>query len=92
MKKWLRFLRALTVFAESAHCKIQAFQIRDRPIFGVQFHPEYNIDLGEKILKEKQAKKVNPDWIFNAGNGAKLYDENVGKVIFGNFFRIAGQF
>ena len=81
----------VTVFAESQRCKIQGFEVIGKPIFGVQFHPEYNIDYGEQILKEKKAKKVNPDWLLNAGKGSQLYNENVGKTIFGNFFRIASQ-
>ena len=79
------------VFAESEHCKVQGFEVTGKPIFGVQFHPEYNIEYGERILKEKIAKKVNPDWILNPGKGSQLYNENVGKAIFGNFFRIASK-
>ncbi len=75
--------------AETDRCNLQAFQIENKPIFGVQFHPEYTVEEAEKSLASKIKKGVRSDWILNAGKGEKLYDENVGKVIFGNFFRIA---
>jgi GMP synthase-like glutamine amidotransferase len=77
--------------AESDHCDLQAFEMPDRPVFGIQFHPEYTVAEGEESLANKIKKGVNSDWIFNPGQGEKLYDENVGKVIFGNFFRIASS-
>lgn len=76
-------------FAETDHCNLQGYEVLDKPIFGIQFHPEYSIDEAESSLKKKIENGVPSEWIFNPGKGEKLYDENVGKVIFGNFFRIA---
>jgi GMP synthase (glutamine-hydrolysing) len=76
-------------FAETDRCAIQAFEMTDKPVFGIQFHPEYSIEEAETSLADKLKKGVRKDWILNPGKGPKLYDENVGKVIFGNFFRIA---
>ena len=76
-------------FAETDHCNLQGFEVIDKPIFGIQFHPEYSIDEAEVSLANKAKNGVPSEWIFNQGKGEKLYDENVGKVIFGNFFRIA---
>ena len=78
-------------FAKSDRCDTQAFQIEGKPIFGVQFHPEYTVAEAERSLANKQKKGERKDWILNPGKGPKLYDENVGKAIFGNFFRIASQ-
>jgi GMP synthase (glutamine-hydrolysing) len=78
-------------FAESDHCSLQAFEVEGQPVFGIQFHPEYSIQEGEESLANKIKKGVASEWILNPGKGEKLYDENVGKVIFGNFFRIAGS-
>jgi GMP synthase-like glutamine amidotransferase len=63
----------------------------EQPVFGIQFHPEYTVTEGEESLANKIKKGVASEWIFNPGKGEKLYNENVGKVIFGNFFGIAGS-
>jgi GMP synthase-like glutamine amidotransferase len=76
-------------FAETERCKIQAFEIIGKPIFAVQFHPEYDVEEAERCLAVKIKQKVRKDWILNAGKGRKLFDENVGKTIFGNFIKIA---
>ena len=79
------------LLASSERCLVQAFQVEHKPIFGIQFHPEYSIDEAEASLAQKLKKGVRKDWILNPGKGSALYDENVGKVIFGNFFRIAAE-
>lgn len=79
------------VFARSDRCEIQAFQYSDQPVFGVQFHPEYPMDEAERSIARKVEKGIRSDWILNPGLGSQLFDENVGKVIFGNFFRIANR-
>jgi GMP synthase-like glutamine amidotransferase len=78
-------------FAESDHCEIQGFEVVGKPVFGIQFHPEYSIQQGEESIANKIKKGVPSEWILNPGKGSQLYDENVGKVIFGNFFRIANS-
>ncbi len=78
-------------FAESNHCEIQGFEVIGKPIFGIQFHPEYSVQQGEESLENKIKKGVPSEWILNPGKGNQLYDENVGKAIFGNFFRIANS-
>jgi GMP synthase (glutamine-hydrolysing) len=77
--------------AQSNHCDLQAFEVVGQPVFGIQFHPEYSIEQAEESLVNKIKKGVPSEWIFNPGKGKELYQENVGKVIFGNFFRIASS-
>jgi len=77
--------------AETDHCEFQGFEMHSQSVYGIQFHPEYTIQEGEESLTNKIKKGVASEWIFNPGKGEKLYDENVGKVIFGNFFRIASS-
>jgi GMP synthase (glutamine-hydrolysing) len=41
-----------TVLASSSACGVHAFQYRDLPVWGVQFHPEYSAADGDYIWKE----------------------------------------
>jgi GMP synthase-like glutamine amidotransferase len=41
----------LNVLASSRHCPIQAFQWKDKPIWGIQIHPEINIPHARTLLK-----------------------------------------
>lgn len=77
--------------AQTNRCAIQAFEVKGLPIYGIQFHPEYSVEDAEASLAAKLKKGVRKDWILNAGLGPKLYDENVGNIIFGNFFKLASQ-
>lgn len=46
--------REVVILAESAACKVQAFRHRDRPFYGVQFHPEEATDAypdGFRVLR-----------------------------------------
>lgn len=38
------------VLASSPRCRVHAFQYRDLPVWGVQFHPEYNVEEAEEIF------------------------------------------
>jgi GMP synthase-like glutamine amidotransferase len=40
------------VIASTKDCGVQAFQVRERPIWGVQFHPEQSFEDGERMLAE----------------------------------------
>lgn len=75
----------------SPRCGIQGFYLPGKPVFAVQFHPETGIDQVEKALQVKIKRGEPRDWILNPGRGQQLYNENVGKVIFGNFIRIAQE-
>jgi GMP synthase-like glutamine amidotransferase len=36
------------ILAESEKCRVQAFQFKDKPIWGIQAHPEMNIPAGQQ--------------------------------------------
>lgn len=72
--------------AYSEGCEIQACQFEDRPIFGIQFHPEKSINEGEKILKLRE-KERNPLQLLNPKKGSDLYNPKVGETLFNNFFK-----
>ncbi len=79
------------VVARSERCEIQAIEVEGKDAFGVQFHPEYSIQEAELSLANKLKKGERKDWILKPGQGPKLYDDQVGNTIFGNFFNIATQ-
>jgi GMP synthase-like glutamine amidotransferase len=43
---------AFLVLASSEDCQVQAFQLKKRPIWGIQIHPEINISNAQILLKK----------------------------------------
>jgi GMP synthase (glutamine-hydrolysing) len=39
------------VLASSPCCAVHAFQFKDLPVWGIQFHPEYNINEANEIFE-----------------------------------------
>jgi GMP synthase (glutamine-hydrolysing) len=72
------------LLARSENCPIQSFQLEDRPVFGIQFHPERGLPAAEKsIAKRRKDDPKAP--ILNPDSGQKLYDMKIGETIFKNF-------
>jgi GMP synthase (glutamine-hydrolysing) len=76
----------LKKLAYSDACGIQACQLENSPVFGIQFHPEKNLDEGNKILSEKKKTK-QPPVLLNSDQGKKLYDPKLGETLFRNFLQ-----
>ncbi len=72
------------VLANSGACAVQACQLQNLPVFGIQFHPEKNLLTAEKMLAEKDQSK-DPPSLFNRDRGRILYREEIALRIFGNF-------
>lgn len=70
--------------AHSDRCAIQAFQLGESPIFGIQFHPEKNCEEGEKILTTRQKMGKSKE-LLGLKQGRRLYSPQVAEVIFRNF-------
>jgi GMP synthase-like glutamine amidotransferase len=71
--------------ASSDACGVQAMQLGEKPVFGIQFHPERDLAQGDARYKSAAKEKADPRFILNAGKGPKLYDPKVGEKIFSNF-------
>jgi GMP synthase (glutamine-hydrolysing) len=73
-----------TLTASSKDCPIQAFDVTDAPMWGVQFHPERGVRQGATSVEKFSdgSKKVT-----NGDRGEELFDANVGLTIFGNFLK-----
>lgn len=79
--------RGMRALARSELCPIQACELEGKPVFGVQFHPERDLEGGERSLARR--RKENPKLeILNVGKGARLFDAAVGQKIFGNFLAL----
>jgi GMP synthase-like glutamine amidotransferase len=73
--------------ASSEDCEIQACQLENRPVFGIQFHPEKTGDDAKKSLGE-HLKKGTPKRLLHPKETDKLYKPEIGETIFGNFFKL----
>lgn len=56
--------RDLRILASSAYCYVQAFQFKDRPIWGCQIHPEINVSNARKLLKNLISLKLKTSSFF----------------------------
>ncbi len=74
------------VTAQSDRCSIQAYYHLEKPIFGIQFHPERNAQKGETTIKNRLKDKPK-DCIFGVGMAKSLYSKHVADTIFKNFFK-----
>lgn len=75
--------KELTILASSPACRIHAFQYRELPIWGIQFHPEQDSDGAEQILtliavNDPQAK-IDRTW-------QSEFSQEGNDRIFRNFF------
>ena len=74
------------MIASTEHCEVQAWQLRGRTVWGVQFHPELDERLGRQLLErsletEERAREVYVDEL---GDPAHI---EAGRRLFENFFR-----
>jgi GMP synthase-like glutamine amidotransferase len=74
------------LLASSEKCRVQAFRLRDLPVWGVQFNPQYDPVIAEGVIR---AAKTLPKYGYNldemVATGYREYNDVAGKV-FGNFF------
>lgn len=70
--------------ATSERCAIQAFRHERLPVFGIQFHPEKNLEQGQASIESRRGT-IPEDCIFNHGRAKSVYSDHVADVIFRNF-------
>jgi GMP synthase-like glutamine amidotransferase len=72
------------VTIRSPNCSVQAFDVLDAPMWGVQFHPERVLDLGEQSLARLKSREPTKKLI-NAERSKELYDKKIAQIIFRAF-------
>jgi GMP synthase-like glutamine amidotransferase len=71
------------VLATSDQCEASAFQVKDTPIWGIQFHPEIDIENGKRFIMDIKhlAPMLDLDWeIENAR------ETGISKTLFETFY------
>lgn len=71
------------LLATSDLCAVSAFQVKGSPVWGIQFHPEIDIESGKKFIKDIKhlAPVLDLDWeIENAK------ESGISKTLFENFY------
>jgi GMP synthase-like glutamine amidotransferase len=73
--------------ASSALCPVQAFELKDAPFWGVQFHPERGLEAGNRGLDRRSGADPSLP-VLNREKGAQVFDPQVARAIFRNFLRL----
>jgi len=68
--------------AFSEGCRIQACQLENFPVFGIQFHPEKNLEGAKRILAQKSKRELP---LLNPHRSEELYNPKIGELLFKNF-------
>jgi GMP synthase-like glutamine amidotransferase len=74
------------VIASTDHCEVQAWQLRGRTVWGVQFHPELDERLGRQLLDRclETAEGAREVYVDELEDPAHI---EAGRRLFENFFR-----
>lgn len=73
--------------ATSADCGVQAYDVTDAPMWGLQFHPERGLEEGNRSLDRKLQE--DPSFrVLNRDKAEKVFSLEVGMRIFTNFVKL----
>ena len=74
------------VIASTEHCEVQAWQLRRRTVWGVQFHPELDQRLGRQLLERslETEERAREFYIDELEDPAHI---EAGRRLFENFFQ-----
>jgi len=76
------------LLASSERCPIQAFRLKDRPVWGLQFNPQYDPVIAEAVIRGSSwLPKQGFDIDEMVAAGYREYNDVAGRI-FGNFFRV----
>jgi GMP synthase (glutamine-hydrolysing) len=76
------------LLASTENCPIQAFRLKDRPVWGLQFNPQYDPVMAEAVIRGSSwLPKQGYDIDELVALGYREYDDVAGHI-FGNFFGV----
>ncbi len=76
------------VLASTEKCPVQAYRLTDRPVWGVQFNPQYDPVIAEGVIRAATSlPKYGYDLDAMVAAGYQHYDDLAGRI-FGNFLRV----
>ncbi|UCE39828.1 MAG: gamma-glutamyl-gamma-aminobutyrate hydrolase family protein [Candidatus Aminicenantes bacterium] len=73
------------VFASSDSCQVQGFRLRNQPIWGLQIHPEMNINEAQWYLEKRVENKHEPLHLFQAAMNSQPRDSRLILQVVKNF-------
>jgi GMP synthase-like glutamine amidotransferase len=76
------------VFASSDSCRVQAFRLKNQPIWGLQIHPEMNINEAQRYLKKRVANKHEPLQLFRDALDSQPRDSGLIREVVKNFLSL----
>jgi len=76
------------LLASSELCRVQAYRLRNRPVWGVQFNPQYTPQIAESLIRASTwMDKHGWDRDQIIATGHQEYDDLAGRI-FGNFLDV----
>jgi GMP synthase-like glutamine amidotransferase len=73
------------VFASSDQCQVQGFRLINQPIWGLQIHPEINIEEARWYLKKRVENRHEPLQLFQAALNSRPRDSGLINQVTKNF-------
>lgn len=77
--------KKFTILASSKKCDVQAFQWKNRPVWGIQAHPEISTASGKSLLKNLIALQLKTNQFFKRGLKTTPRDSGLINLIIRNF-------
>ena len=79
------------LLASSELCRVQAYRLRNRPVWGVQFNPQYTPQIAESLVRASTwMDKYGWDREQIIATGHQEYDDLAGRI-FGNFLDVVRE-
>ncbi len=73
--------------AHSAECGVQGIEMESQPVFGIQFHPEKNLQDAKDYFTAEMKDRKRAYRLSHPKRSDELFDPSVSEKIFNNFFK-----